>query len=483
LAGKGYQQLIIITKEMLNGRYIFKDTTVQPGKTYCYRVLAKFAKISSGGYPYNIVESLPSKEICAQLPRSLPIITRVSVINTDATNGQIDLRWSKPIATDLDTVLNPPPYRYRIFRQSGLNISSPPTGNPIYDQSFNQLWLSDTTFIDQGVNTIATGHAYLIEFSTASSSMPMGYSPSASSVYLSIVSTDQTNKLSWQAKVPWQNQSFDIYMKPPGQIQFDSLTTVQVPQYQHTNLDNGAEYCYYIKTIGTYSIPGVIDPIINLSQEACGVPIDTIAPCSPELSLVNICIDSTISAEPPFFNYLRWTNPNIACLGSNDTYRYNIYFAPDSSTDLTLLATLEGAENTSFDHEVTVTLAGCYSVTAIDTVGNESPKTVRICTDNCPLYALPNVFTPNGDGKNDVFKPFPGYRFVSSIEMQILNRWGNIVFETTNPDINWDGRDQSGKMLSSGTYFYICKAYAQAIDGIIALPGLFSGYIELLGGQ
>lgn len=97
LAGKGYAQLIAVTKAVKDGRYFYQDATVERGRTYCYRVLAKFARRSLGGYPYNIVESLASEEVCTQLPRDLPLITNVSVEATDVALGKIKVAWSKQI--------------------------------------------------------------------------------------------------------------------------------------------------------------------------------------------------------------------------------------------------------------------------------------------------------------------------------------------------------------------------------------------------
>ncbi len=480
LAGKGYTLVQPLTRNLVDGKYTWVDNTAETGKTYCYRVLARFARISAGGYRYNVVESLPSNESCVQLPRLLPMLTHVSVTETDSSAGSIYVQWAKPIAGELDTLLNPPPYRYRVFRGTGTSVSTPPTGNPVFDQSYNALWQSDTFFTDQNLNTLANQYAYTIEFS--SNGKLIGYAPSASSVFLTIQSSDQLNRLSWQAQVPWQNSEYTIFWKKPGQITFDSLATVTQPSYIHPGLVNGEEYCYYVRAKGSYGIANIADPLLNLSQIACGVPIDTIAPCVPKLGLNNICLDDNLPDTPPYFNYLSWTRPSASC-PNDDTYRYRIYFQADSAASPTLLTTIDGAENTTWQHPVTVTLAGCYTVTALDTLGNESMPSPIVCADNCPLYQLPNVFTPNGDGQNDMFKPFPGWRFVTRIELQIFNRWGNPVFSTQDPAINWDGTDTQGKKLSSGTYFYICKAYTQGLSGEIGLPGVLNGYIELLEGR
>jgi gliding motility-associated-like protein len=79
---------------------------------------------------------------------------------------------------------------------------------------------------------------------------------------------------------------------------------------------------------------------------------------------------------------------------------------------------------------------------------------------------LPNVFTPNGDGKNDLFVPFP-YKYIQDIDLKIFNRWGTLVFQTTDKDINWDGKEQEdGKALSEGVYYYTCKVNTIRLKGI-----------------
>ncbi len=72
---------------------------------------------------------------------------------------------------------------------------------------------------------------------------------------------------------------------------------------------------------------------------------------------------------------------------------------------------------------------------------------------NCPVF-IPNIFTPNGDGLNDVFyaKGFNG-EFV----LKIFNRWGTLVFESGNPGKWWNGNSMHGNKLSDGIYFYLLK--------------------------
>lgn len=481
LAGKGYQELIFVTKQMVNGRYRFVDNHVEQGRTYCYRVLAKFARLSAGGYPYNIVESLPSEEVCVQLPRNLPLITNVSVENTDPVNGKMRIAWSKPNGADLDTTINHGPYRYQVLRAIGLNGGALQE-LPLASFTANTFWqANDTIFeFDEGLNTSGSPYHYRVDFYVNGGTL-LGSTNVASSVFLTVSPSDKTNILTWEKDVPWNNYQYVIYRKNLVTQLFDSVGVSSTNRYEDRGLVNGVEYCYYVKSVGTYSIGGVANPLYNLSQQACGSPIDLIPPCPPQLTVHNLCDQSgNVPFQPPYENQLSWTNPNVACDGSDDVETYRIWYAPSPSMPLEPLGSQTGAENTTFSHFQEAGLAGCYAVSAIDSVGNESALSDTVCVDNCPKYELPNVFTPNGDNANDLYTPFPGWRFIARVDFQVFNRWGNLVFTTSDPAIDWTGVDQQGKELAEGSYFYVCKLYESRVDGIVLRPDVLSGYIELI---
>ena len=87
-------------------------------------------------------------------------------------------------------------------------------------------------------------------------------------------------------------------------------------------------------------------------------------------------------------------------------------------------------------------------------------KTVRIGHEE-PVeefsYVLPNVITPNGDGYNDLFEPkVTGLSLITNAKTVIFNRWGNILCDTDDPLIRWDGKSRQTKMdCPAGTYFYV----------------------------
>ena len=79
------------------------------------------------------------------------------------------------------------------------------------------------------------------------------------------------------------------------------------------------------------------------------------------------------------------------------------------------------------------------------------------CTEGIE-FELPNVFTPNGDGENEVYR---SDQFnVERVEWVVLNRWGQVVHTGKAPVLEWDGRDvHSGEELAEGVYFVRATAY------------------------
>lgn len=69
--------------------------------------------------------------------------------------------------------------------------------------------------------------------------------------------------------------------------------------------------------------------------------------------------------------------------------------------------------------------------------------------------AVPNVFTPNGDGKNDEFRV--AYRSLKEFHCWVYNRWGKLVYDWTDPSKGWDGTI-NGRPAAEGAYYYVIRA-------------------------
>lgn len=70
---------------------------------------------------------------------------------------------------------------------------------------------------------------------------------------------------------------------------------------------------------------------------------------------------------------------------------------------------------------------------------------------------MPNAFSPNGDGINDIYKAKDGYQSIVEFHAYIFNRWGQKLFEWTNPADGWDGK-YKGKDVAQGVYFVLVEA-------------------------
>jgi gliding motility-associated-like protein len=92
-----------------------------------------------------------------------------------------------------------------------------------------------------------------------------------------------------------------------------------------------------------------------------------------------------------------------------------------------------------------------YNITATDANGCKSEKEITVFVkDDFPIF-IPNAFSPNGDGANDLFRVFS--TAVKLFEMKIFNRWGEKVFESNDIENGWDGYF-GGKLAEPGTYIY-----------------------------
>ncbi|MBO9571744.1 MAG: gliding motility-associated C-terminal domain-containing protein [Chitinophagaceae bacterium] len=108
-------------------------------------------------------------------------------------------------------------------------------------------------------------------------------------------------------------------------------------------------------------------------------------------------------------------------------------------------------EDGSTSAKRTVNKPGTFRLTASNECGSFTDEVV-VLPGGCKL-AIPNAFTPDGDGKNDVFKISKTYG-LSSFYMQVFNRWGHKIFESRDQSQGWNGT-LAGKNCDVGSYAYI----------------------------
>ncbi len=151
-------------------------------------------------------------------------------------------------------------------------------------------------------------------------------------------------------------------------------------------------------------------------------------------------VDINIEAE----NNIIYAGEAITLVATeNPTYTYS--WTPSSSLENPTIATplASPTENTTYQVSVNNEI-GCTATASIN---------VEVQTGNCdePYIFLPNAFTPDGDGENDIL--YLRGAIISEMELVIYDRWGDEIFKSNSPDIGWDGT-KKGKAQPSGVFGY-----------------------------
>ena len=102
--------------------------------------------------------------------------------------------------------------------------------------------------------------------------------------------------------------------------------------------------------------------------------------------------------------------------------------------------------------------SGSYSVmlVAMNSNGCTDTSSYSFYLSDSSGITLPNIFTPNEDGINDIFKPIA--RGISSMKVNVYTRFGNFVYGWETINGFWDGYTSSGMLCEPGTYFYVIEA-------------------------
>lgn len=139
---------------------------------------------------------------------------------------------------------------------------------------------------------------------------------------------------------------------------------------------------------------------------------------------------------------LIWEERTIQFIATNDTYLFKFLPIDDDTDHISYEDSLGGALRMGIDKLSIVNLT--------DAPIEEEPSDSVIVLN--PILEMPNVISANGDAFNDDFVPVK----IENVEIQsvtILNRWGNVVYESNSFDFPWDG-NANGNECSEGTYFW-----------------------------
>ncbi|MEJ0032277.1 MAG: gliding motility-associated C-terminal domain-containing protein [Bacteroidota bacterium] len=383
--------------------------------------------------------------------------------------------------------------------------------------------ITDSTYIDVGINTESLPYNYRIIAYDANSNR-IDTSSVASSVRLE--AHPQVNKIElvWAADVPWSNVSDTypkhwIYRGPEGatEDQLELIDSVNVNrlgfhyldsgQYNHTPLENTKAYCYRVMTRGTYGNPKIAAPLLNFSQKLCAIPNDTTPPCKPDFGsdiIAQRCdnLPNGGCGAVIYSNTISWNKPVDKVCG-NDIVSYNIFVADQLGSEF--LQYVENIRDTVFvdNNKDLTSFARCYKIQAVDRSGNKSELSDQFCFDNCTHYELPNVFSPNADGCNDVFAAFgdPDHdtmceanddpskcaKSVARVDFIVYDRWGKQIYQLEDSKersiyIRWNGLDNDGREVPAGVYYYRADVHYITVDPDNQ-EALLKGWVQLVRGK
>ncbi|MDF1672623.1 MAG: gliding motility-associated C-terminal domain-containing protein [Vicingaceae bacterium] len=211
---------------------------------------------------------------------------------------------------------------------------------------------------------------------------------------------------------------------------------------------------------------------VNLLTSGPGSYIITYTTNGPCPSSDTVSITITNCSIPPVAN-LSATNTSV-CI--NDCVDYTDISTGGTPTSWNWY--FEGATpNTSSQQNpsnICYDTLGTFGVSLMvsNAFGNDSIYIANYITvDSCNIIddvlIIPNVFSPNGDGENDLFKPYGTN--ISTLYMAIYNRWGELIYRSELINSGWDGRTTAGALCTEGTYFYLIEVNGETYKGTVTM--------------
>ena len=185
------------------------------------------------------------------------------------------------------------------------------------------------------------------------------------------------------------------------------------------------------------------------------------------------CFDVSLTVESPIGCSNSVTYPSIICINPTPTagISANPTTLDTSNPETEILNTTTGAVSYEWDmgdnglynffqpgmytypmytlNEFLITLTATSDKGCVDTAQ------YTIFFDNSLIFYVPNTFTPDGNEYNNVFKPILT-SLVAEYQMQIYNRWGEIIFESFDKEVGWDGSYKGG-IVQNGAYNWVIK--------------------------
>jgi gliding motility-associated-like protein len=308
---------------------------------------------------------------------------------------------------------------------------------------------------DRTFNVLASNALCQIQLSnTVTVTLLATNDPQCSNCSTATVTTINLTKVTCNIAVP--DGSVEFLVDPPVpsidltgvKIQIAGPTPkTQTNNFVFTGLAAG-NYTYTV-TYGDENNPDCIKTgsfIIELSREPDPVAFDlTVDEFDCEANKGSVTLSNITGASSVDFQYTVFSNGSILDQSAISS----------SSTSFAVSNLLLG------DYEVQLTqnqesINGCVGIVSSSLV----PFTIAEPAGGCDVF-IPNVFTPNGDGTNDLFEI---RHLPPNATLSITNRWGKEVYSSTNYQSNWTAED-----ISDGIYYYRLVAEGEVLTGWVEI--------------
>ena len=385
-------------------------------------------------------------------------LTGTVSINLTGGSAPFSFTWSPTITQTTQTVtgVGAGTYSVLVLDNAGCSTSSvvtvsQPSALTLTASSSSTICFGNNTTLSAAAAGGTPAYSYTWNPGNLSGSSPV-VTPSATTQYTCTVN-DSKGCIQTQTMSVTLTPSLSVNATASAMCIGDSM--VLVPTISSPG--NGGPYTYSWNTGATTptvmvygSIPTSTNYVVTVS-DGCTVPsatgVFTVATNPPPV--VNIVADSLVGNAPLAVNF-----DDLGIGGS--TFNWNFGNGSTSSSQHPSSQTYQ----TGGTYQVIFTSTSSTGCIARDTLS-------ILVIDLIPEIIVPNVFTPNGDKANDLFA-VKGTN-VTSFECSVFNRWGKLVFSSSDVTNSWDGKI-NGSVADEGTYFYIIKA-SGAVGGDIKKQG------------
>lgn len=175
----------------------------------------------------------------------------------------------------------------------------------------------------------------------------------------------------------------------------------------------------------------------------------------------NGCESTSSQANVSNYNVVANANPSVITGFTPLLIDFTNLSTGVDSTDNFFWDFADGNTATTYHASNTYSAGGDYTVILVATESSSGCFDTTFITlhiEDASKVVIPNIFTPNGDGTNDVFTIIS--TSIKTLHVDIFDRWGIKMVELNGPGSGWDGKTRTGNNASDGTYYFILRAEA-----------------------